>query len=746
MFSKRHLKELMVFRNALSDGTDGNTKRRNKDYNLVPVNATIDAEKFATLNTQLTLKRNQVMHGTLPSSQSHYASHYFPAFNATMNPRVGNYPPFNAVVTGGGEGTYGAYMSHQPLLQQSGHYRSKGDTNSIIEKLKKTNPSFMAQTMGEKSSSESLNGQSETRKSILEQLEQKIKQKSVYKRPTRDSSSESSLDEAPPTKKFVTTKPVPKQIKTAGKPQEDSSSDSSSDEAPTAKKVVPAKTIPQKATPAKKPAEDSSSDSSSDEAPAAKKVVPAKTIPQKATPAKKPAEDSSSDEAPAVAKKVVPAKTVPQKATPAKKPAEDSSSDSSSDEAPAAKKVVLAKTIPQKATPAKKPAEDSSSDETPAVAKKLLPAKTVPQKATPPKKTVEDSSSDSSSDEAPAAKKFVPAKMVPQKATPAKKPAEDSSSDEAPAVAKTVVPAKTVPQKTTPARKPAEDSSSDEAPVRKTVQPAKILPQKRILAKKPAEDSSSNSSSDEAPSAKKPVPAKTVSQKAILVKQTAKDSSSSDEAPTTAKKVLFAESVLHNASTAKNPVDNSSSDSSTHARLTKRIHSIKNSDFSDPVSSPLSDDIQSSVYAPNSTVTDTQNPTHFKSPSKPVIDSNQSKNSRKSVNFPSGVKRTFSDDSGIESANLNNQNPNHSTSKRVRRSLPTPFRRVKDDEIAVNPNLCDNSYEAKIGARGSWGEKANNILKHTQGKSFRHEKTKKKRGTYSGGIISTDVCSYKFED
>lgn len=49
------------------------------------------------------------------------------------------------------------------------------------------------------------------------------------------------------------------------------------------------------------------------------------------------------------------------------------------------------------------------------------------------------------------------------------------------------------------------------------------------------------------------------------------------------------------------------------------------------------------------------------------------------------------------------------------------------------------------GAAGDWGEKANNILKYTKGKSFRHEKTKKKRGSYRGGTISTQVNSVKFD-
>ena len=49
-------------------------------------------------------------------------------------------------------------------------------------------------------------------------------------------------------------------------------------------------------------------------------------------------------------------------------------------------------------------------------------------------------------------------------------------------------------------------------------------------------------------------------------------------------------------------------------------------------------------------------------------------------------------------------------------------------------------------ARGSWGEKANEVLKFTRGKQFRHEKTKKKRGNYRGGAIDTSVNSIKFED
>ena len=61
--------------------------------------------------------------------------------------------------------------------------------------------------------------------------------------------------------------------------------------------------------------------------------------------------------------------------------------------------------------------------------------------------------------------------------------------------------------------------------------------------------------------------------------------------------------------------------------------------------------------------------------------------------------------------------------------------------------LFDNSYETHSSLTGeSYGGKAAEVLIKTQGKSFRHEKTKKKRGTYRGGQISMASNSIKFED
>ena len=59
--------------------------------------------------------------------------------------------------------------------------------------------------------------------------------------------------------------------------------------------------------------------------------------------------------------------------------------------------------------------------------------------------------------------------------------------------------------------------------------------------------------------------------------------------------------------------------------------------------------------------------------------------------------------------------------------------------------FADNSYEGTFGNEG-WGAGASAILLQTRGKDFRHEKTKKKRGTYRGGKIdSIGTRSIKYE-
>lgn len=49
------------------------------------------------------------------------------------------------------------------------------------------------------------------------------------------------------------------------------------------------------------------------------------------------------------------------------------------------------------------------------------------------------------------------------------------------------------------------------------------------------------------------------------------------------------------------------------------------------------------------------------------------------------------------------------------------------------------------GAVGFWGEKVYRDLKYIQGKLFKREKGKKKKGQYRGGFIDISVNSVKFD-
>lgn len=74
------------------------------------------------------------------------------------------------------------------------------------------------------------------------------------------------------------------------------------------------------------------------------------------------------------------------------------------------------------------------------------------------------------------------------------------------------------------------------------------------------------------------------------------------------------------------------------------------------------------------------------------------------------------------------------------------FKRVDESQWLGKKGSWNNSYEATFGDAG-WGAKAQAVLGQVRGKDFRHEKTKKKRGSYRGGAIDSGaVCSYKFDD
>ena len=59
--------------------------------------------------------------------------------------------------------------------------------------------------------------------------------------------------------------------------------------------------------------------------------------------------------------------------------------------------------------------------------------------------------------------------------------------------------------------------------------------------------------------------------------------------------------------------------------------------------------------------------------------------------------------------------------------------------------LEDNSYAKAFGNDG-YGAKASAVLMQVRGKDFRHEKTKKKRGSYTGGSITLASNSFKYTD
>jgi len=84
------------------------------------------------------------------------------------------------------------------------------------------------------------------------------------------------------------------------------------------------------------------------------------------------------------------------------------------------------------------------------------------------------------------------------------------------------------------------------------------------------------------------------------------------------------------------------------------------------------------------------------------------------------------------------------TPKMKAKTSKAPFKRVREEEVVINDQrLADNSYRGQDG----WGMKAHSVLKQVKGRNFRHEKTKKKRGSYRGGTIDSGrVNSIKFDD
>jgi len=81
--------------------------------------------------------------------------------------------------------------------------------------------------------------------------------------------------------------------------------------------------------------------------------------------------------------------------------------------------------------------------------------------------------------------------------------------------------------------------------------------------------------------------------------------------------------------------------------------------------------------------------------------------------------------------------------KKKKRKINEPFRKIKVED---NPNPVLSDYKKIVG--DEWARRANQDLKDVKGDRFRHEKTKKKRGSYKGGgnSISMGVHSKKYDN
>ena len=110
-----------------------------------------------------------------------------------------------------------------------------------------------------------------------------------------------------------------------------------------------------------------------------------------------------------------------------------------------------------------------------------------------------------------------------------------------------------------------------------------------------------------------------------------------------------------------------------------------------------------------------------------------------------GNRKTFDDDSGDNNGNENENSMDTSdlnSSGEKRKS--EPFRRVTGD--GIDHKVVAKMTEHRETAWDPWAEKAKRDMGHLHGKDFRHEKTKKKRGSYLGGQIDSSDRAIKFTD
>lgn len=297
--------------------------------------------------------------------------------------------------------------------------------------------------------------------------------------------------------------------------------------------------------------------------------------------------------------------------------------------------------------------------------------------------------------------------------------------------------------KVTPVRKKADtsdDSTSDEnIPVSQKRLPIKKSMTQASKKGKAAESSSDSSSSSEDETNSKTKPDNSKSKTLAPSKAKAKQSSDSDSDSSSDEKSKKTPPVKAGTTAfkklpkpaAKEDSDSSSSDSSSEEETASK-----------PKMTPKTE----TPKIPSKQSQTLKNKQESSSDSSSSSDEEEEKKKTPSQKTPHSQKHNVSDSSSSEDNGKRQTMNGGPKSNGGEMQRGTPFRRVISENVRIDPRLKDNSFEAKQGARGSWGERANDSLKYTRGKGFRHEKTKKKRGSYRGGNIdSHSVHSIKFD-
>merc|ERR1711973_1023824 len=262
-------------------------------------------------------------------------------------------------------------------------------------------------------------------------------------------------------------------------------------------------------------------------------------------------------------------------------------------------------------------------------------------------------------------------------------------------------------------------------------------PAKPVAAKKEESSSSDDSDSDEEDEPTKKPAAKPTSTPAKPVAAKKEESSSSDDSDSDEEE----EPTKKAAATPSNPKaskpeDSSSSEDSDSDEGEKTVPAVKKSSPAKKEESSSSSDDSSE----DEKSAETQKKAETGKRKAEEVGGGPAKRARSEASLAKP-----NSDSGIDDSDTSQQQLSQSFAVQKtpagQRIKNEPFRRVKSEDVVIKrKELRDNSYQDF----DTWGNKANQDLIVTKGKSFRAEKTKKKRGSYRGGAINVGVNSIKF--